>query len=387
MKDLLFQINYTTTILQRQRYQITVLTKELNQLQLIGRYNSGIRVIRHMAARFKAMLYLHEPNTDKHFLPNLKYYINVHFFVKESTGLLSNQDFIRFSLEINLFFQRIMKEHLLFIETSLTPVETALIAEAAILKEGFEQLLAETVHYADRAISISAINSNEFVTPYTLKAEELTSKFTGASINTEITKAEYELTGLQSFPDGYFRESSERIVGDLNQRSMNLLEKVISFKKKLLALSAECKIFIVLYDEIIDHITQEAEYYLELLKALRNKDLPGRTVCEELNFWNYTMAGHASFIDGLLDPTETNLKETARTFIDGFDRLVKGCTRSTENQIKRESLQLTEKIRNFKRSATEGILRCGIKSIIIPLLADHVLREANYYLRLLRMMN
>jgi len=115
MKDLLFQINYTTTILQRQRYQITVLTKELNQLQLIGRYNSGIRVIRHMAARFKAMLYLHEPNTDKHFLPNLKYYINVHFFVKESTGLLSNQDFIRFSLEINLFFQRIMKEHLLFI--------------------------------------------------------------------------------------------------------------------------------------------------------------------------------------------------------------------------------------------------------------------------------
>ena len=58
--------------------------------------------------------------------------------------MLSNQEFIRISLETNLFFQRIMKGHSFFIEISLTPVETALIAEAEALKEGFEQLLAET---------------------------------------------------------------------------------------------------------------------------------------------------------------------------------------------------------------------------------------------------
>ncbi len=32
---------------------------------------------------------------------------------------------------------------------------------------------------------------------------------------------------------------------------------------------------------------------------------------------------------------------------------------------------------------TEGLLNCKIKSIILPLLGDHVLREANHYLRLL----
>lgn len=44
---------------------------------------------------------------------------------------------------------------------------------------------------------------------------------------------------------------------------------------------------------------------------------------------------------------------------------------------------LTQKFRDFKRAGVEGIETCKIKSIILPLLADHVLREVNHYLRLL----
>ena len=44
---------------------------------------------------------------------------------------------------------------------------------------------------------------------------------------------------------------------------------------------------------------------------------------------------------------------------------------------------LTQKFRDFKQAGVEGIEICKIKSIILPLLADHVLREANHYLRLL----
>lgn len=301
--------------------------------------------------------------------------------------MLSNNEFIMISLEINLFFQRLMKEHLFFIEVSLTPAETVHIAEARALKVDFEQLLSETVHYANRAITENVINSNELVTPYTLRAEELTSMLTGAGLNTEITKAEYELEGLPVIPGDYYRESSESIIRNLNQRAIALLEKVISFKKRILTLSVECKIFITLYDELLEHIVREAEYYMELLKSLQNKELPRKTLCDELNFWNNLMGEHASFIDGMLDPTEKNLKETARAFTEGFERLVAECIRTAENQIRRESMQLTEGIRNFKRAGTEGILRCRIKSIIPPLLADHVLREANHYFRVLRMMN
>jgi hypothetical protein len=137
---------------------------------------------------------------------------------------------------------------------------------------------------------------------------------------------------------------------------------------------------------MLKHVTLEAEYYLEILKHLQNKDLPKKTLCEELNFWNHIMGEHAEFIDGMLDPTEKSLKETAEASAKGFEKLVEECIRTAENQIIEKSLQSTEEIRDFKKASTEGLLQCKIKSIIPPLLADHVLREANHYLRLLKMM-
>jgi Domain of unknown function (DUF2935) len=274
-----------------------------------------------------------------------------------------------------------MKEHLFFIETNLQPVETAHIVEASVLKQAFEQLLAETVFYANGIISEDAVKSNEFVTPYTYRAEVVTSTLTGASINTGITKAEFDLVGL---PSSHYRESLENIVQDLNRRSINLLEKVIAFKKKLLGLVLECKIFISLYPEMLEHDTREALYYLELLKCLQQGELPNKTLCDELNFWNNIMGEHAQFVDGMLDPTEKNLKKAAAATAKKFEDLVRECVKTAEEKIYRDSLEYTKGIRDFKKASVEGLLGCKIKSIIPPLLADHVLREANYYLRLLR---
>ena len=48
------------------------------------------------------------------------------------------------------------------------------------------------------------------------------------------------------------------------------------------------------------------------------------------------------------------------------------------------SLELTEKYQAFKSAGVKGITGCDTRPLIIPLLADHVLREANHYLRLLK---
>lgn len=276
-----------------------------------------------------------------------------------------------------------MKEHLFFIETNLQPVEPGYIREARTLKQGFEELLAETVRYANGVISEKAIRSNEIVTPYTLRAEEVNSRLTGASINTGITRAELELVSnnLQ-----YYGERLENIVSTLNTRSLNLLERVIAFQKELLAQALACNIFITLYHEMLEHDTREAVYYFDILRTLQQRRFPRKTLCEELNFWNNIMGEHAEFIDGMLDPTERNLKQTAEGFARRFERLVEECIQSAERQIRQESLETTEGIRNYKRTATVGLLQCQIKSIIPPLLADHVLREANHYLRILMML-
>ena len=101
-------------------------------------------------------------------------------------------------------------------------------------------------------------------------------------------------------------------------------------------------------------------------------------------FWNQIMQEHAMFIRGLLDPSENELIETSDGFADDYTTLL-ARAREVNDQtiIRRESLQETMKFRDFKAAGTKGIENCQIKSIILPLLADHVLREANHYIRLL----
>lgn len=294
--------------------------------------------------------------------------------------MLSKQEYIRLSIENNLFFQRIIKEHLFFIETNLPTVESVNISRADMLKRNFEQLLAETTFYAKWFVSEQAIKSNEFVTPYTLRAEELSAKLTGATLNTEITKAELSLFNV---PSRCTTEHLEAIINDLNKRSIILVKQVIDFQNKLLFLLSESQLFITLYNEMLEHLNHESEYYLRLLESLQNKSLSKKQLCRELNFWNHIMENHAQFITGMLDPTEINLKEIAETIAKEFETLIKICLQTPEKEILNMSLEAVTEIRNFKEEATKQILSCKIKSIILPLLADHVLREANHYIKLL----
>lgn len=294
--------------------------------------------------------------------------------------MLSGQEFVRVSLETNLFFQRIMKEHLFFFETSLPPVESLLIQEANALKRGFEQLLGHSVYYATGVIPEQVIQSNVLVTPYTLRAEEINVMLTGASLSTEITKAEYNLGNTAR---SYRPEWPESIMDEINRRSYNLLKEVIAFQKKLYDMRLECRIFMYVYPALLHHVDHEAEYYMKMLESLLQRSLPPVNQCDELNLWNHIMKEHAQFIDGMLDPTEEKLKETARATAMTFDRLSMGCTAATARQILQNSISATEGISAFKKAATEGLLQCRIRSIIPPLLADHVWRESNYYLRLL----
>ena len=99
------------------------------------------------------------------------------------------------------------------------------------------------------------------------------------------------------------------------------------------------------------------------------------------------MMEHALFIRGLLDPTEDELIETADTFAGDYSRLLEEARqqdRRAMNALTRKTLETTERYRDFKAAGTKGITGCNIRSVILPLLADHVLREANHYLRILK---
>lgn len=301
--------------------------------------------------------------------------------------MLSREEFIRYSLEYNLLFNRIIKEHFIFVIAFLSIKNPNEVQVLMSFKNRYEELLAEAVEIADQVVSKEAINSGEFVTKYTLDAEEKTQVFTGIPINTKITEAELMLR-----PGREINPMLEAKVSELNQKAITLTTQAINAKNTLDDAVKACKIFTFSYPALLEHVIEEAEFYLEMLNMLQRKEAMD-TIIDAIKheiFWNHIMEEHGKFIRGLLDPSENELIAKANSFADEFEELTLLAMDSLDNtemfkEVTRESIIDTKKIRDFKEQGTKGILKCEIKSIILPLLADHVLREANYYLRMLKM--
>lgn len=302
--------------------------------------------------------------------------------------MLSSLDFVRQSLETHLFFARIMKEHSFFLEAGFTPKDSNFIQRADEFRREFDRLLAEVVTYSNGVVSPGVLQSGEVITQYTLKAEMASAYFTGVQIPLELTRAEAGLMAGGGMP---VNPMLEQRVFLINQRAMSLLSGLIQFKATILSNVLSCKMFTINYPLLIDHIMREAKLYLRIVQRLQNKETVNieREIIEQEAFWNRIMAEHSKFIRGLLDPTENDLINTANNFGNEFDQLTAEAIAAMNKtvplaKVTDDSLKATTAIRDFKAQGTQGLVECKIKSIIIPLLGDHTLREANHYLRLLK---
>ena len=294
--------------------------------------------------------------------------------------------YITLSLELHLFFARIMKEHALFLEAGFPGKDKSFIEEAEEYKKGFEQLLLDVVTISSGKIRPNVLNSGEIVTEYTLSTENKTEELIGIPINKNITMMENNLVlGVYNNTQSI---TSETTVKELNNRAINLLNGLISFKERILNEVLSCRLFTVNYPLLIDHILREARLYRSNLIALENgQDIELKNIKEQELFWDQIMLEHALFIRGLLDPTEVELINTANNFAQEYNNLLMetiNATDATMTNVKNKTIEETTRYRDFKEAGTRGIDACEIRSVILPLLADHVLREANHYLRILR---
>ncbi|WP_032120862.1 DUF2935 domain-containing protein [Clostridium amazonitimonense] len=302
--------------------------------------------------------------------------------------MLSSMEFIRQSLELHLFFARIMKEHSFFLGIGFTQKDGCFINQADAFRMEFDRLLADVISISNGVVSPNVLQSGEVITPFTLKAEMASAYFTGVNIPISLTEIESFLVG------GTLKEGNpmlEQRVFVINQRAMRLAKALAEFKTMILSEVMCCRIFTVNYPLLIDHILREAKLYFQMIQRLQNREEINleKETYEQETFWNRIMAEHSKFIRGLLDPTENDLIIAANNFGNEFDKLTKEAKEAMDgvtpiSKVTNDSLKATTEISRFKAQGTEGILECKIRSIIIPLLADHTLREANHYLRLLK---
>lgn len=190
------------------------------------------------------------------------------------------------------------------------------------------------------------------------------------------------------------------MVRKLNEDSIQLVYGFRNFKRNLLILIINCKISGFNFPLLINHTAREAEYFMNSLQKFNQGILEPiqDAIIHENVFWLRIMLEHSRFIASLLDQSERNLIITARKFGDDFETLLnqardvesmlfqKKPTYPIIGKMNKDSETATEELRNFKKTGLEFIKTCQIRNVINPLLADHVVREAEHFLFMIRML-
>lgn len=126
-----------------------------------------------------------------------------------------------------------------------------------------------------------------------------------------------------------------------------------------------------LFPLFVDHTLRELIYFVA---RVWEGGLPRElTYCQNITF----MKEHAEFAAQLLDPTATDLIQTADALGHEFNSLQDGCQALTASYIdlgKKAGEKLDEYFRTQPVSAASG------KSVIHPVLAEHVVREGQRFL-------
>lgn len=254
--------------------------------------------------------------------------------------VLTESSFVKQSITENQFWLRIMKEHALFLSQGFDRSDRNLIREADQFFDQFDRRLNEA-----RSLRPNA---------------DLVRRF--------------------------------------NEGSMLLTRRFRDFKSKILLLIVQCKINGFNFPLLIDHTAREAGYFVHTLENLNEgkTDPLADSIVDENVFWLRIMADHSKFIAHLLDPSERKLVSVASTFSNEFDQLL-AQARDLESMVKQtepsffgtltrftsDVQSATTDLRNFKQDARDLIRQCRLLSLINPLLADHVTREANKFLSIL----
>jgi hypothetical protein len=205
--------------------------------------------------------------------------------------------------------------------------------------------------------------------------------------------------GIEQRAHSFREDVDPSAVQQFNIEVHTAVSHIWVFKRKILGLILSCQLpgqnnFPLL----VDHTSREAYYFRNRLEELNQGRLEPLqdAIIDENVFFLRIMADHAKFIGHLLDPSERKLVEQAREFSHEFDQLLyqardldsmrpQSQTEPLLSQFLDQNRVSVKSLRDFKQTARDLIEQCKIKSIIHPLLADHVFREAERFLEIIDM--
>jgi hypothetical protein len=155
-----------------------------------------------------------------------------------------------------------------------------------------------------------------------------------------------------------------------NRTSIEQAKKFVAFKHQMRDEQVAGRLKSLVWPTFFEHTAREAEHFIARLELFSRGDVAiGEK--DAIAFWSEVMGDHADFVAHLLDPKELELVKKAMAASEAFKKLP-----AEQTSAKEAAMRAVDEIIDFKVAAAKGIETGQIKSIIHPVLADHVRREA-----------
>jgi hypothetical protein len=152
-----------------------------------------------------------------------------------------------------------------------------------------------------------------------------------------------------------------------NRPTIELVRRFLDVKRQMEKEQEAGRLKSLAWPTFFEHVALEGERFANRLEKFSGGKVE-MDRSEVVNFWTRIMADHADFIAHLLDPEEKALVQKAMQTAGTWRGLKGGSKDKVDDTL--------DGFITFKKTAQAGVEAGQIKSIIHPLLADHVLREA-----------
>lgn len=304
--------------------------------------------------------------------------------------MINDATFISQSLIDHLFYLRTIREFCLNIQLSFYKNREDIIEMAEGFGKRYEELAIEAVNLANGRIPNQILESDSFVTDFTLNTEFITENLFGVDINTNLTTDEMNLNGYTKISELEFDTDIVDRVSNLNKNAIQLTKNFIDFCNYLGDSMQNTDILSRSYPLIYTYMIGEARLYVSDLERLQERTSADPTYI--INFEYYfsnSMMRASQFIIGLSDPTQTSIITNADNYRKAFSNLMKKyqdakLSPDTLKVLNEEDINLVESFIVFLKRIIEGVLNQNYYFIVEPVFFDNLLTQANYFLYLLK---
>lgn len=300
--------------------------------------------------------------------------------------MLSDALFIQQSLINNLFYLRTIREFCLTIQLSFYENNRSYSEVAEGLRKRYEELEQQAINLAKNRLPQEIINSDSFVTNYTLDCELLTEKLFGIDINTDLT------TQAMNLIVGTEKTVNQEIISELsalNENAIELTQNFIDFARYLLKGIKNTTIFSYSYPLIYIYMIEEASLYVNDLYRIQNRTGADPTFVVSYEYWfSNSMKQASQFIMGLSDPDQsaiiTNADNYRKIFSEQMKKYQGNITPDIQKLLNEQTIQHVDNFISFLTKIITGILNQELYFIAPPIFFDNLLTESYYFRYLLK---